>query len=160
MKTLLIALSASALLAAPALASAPAQAQAAQDKPTAAATLPNAFDGPAPRPSAAPPAATAAADATVDSRSEPALRAIVAAIQAGEPDYDVFSPDLAAKMRDMAPQVTPLVQQFGELKTAAYEGEQNGADMFRLTFDNQATQWLIGFNDAGKVAALLFRPAE
>lgn len=155
MKTLLIALSASALLAAPALASA----QAAQDKPTAAATLPNAFDGPAPRPSAAPPAA-ATARATADSRSEPTLRAIVAAIQAGEPDYDVFSPDLAAKMREMEPQVTPLVQQFGELKTVAYEGEQNGADMFRLTFDNQATQWLIGFNDAGKVAALLFRPAE
>lgn len=154
MKTLLIALSASALLAAPAVASA----QAAQDKPTAAATLPNAFDGPAPRPLAAPPVATASA--TADSRSEPTLRAIVAAIQAGEPDYDVFSPDLAAKMREMEPQVTPLVQQFGELKTVAYEGEQNGADMFRLTFDNQATQWLIGFNGAGKVAALLFRPAE
>ena len=152
MKTLLIALSASALLAAPALA------QSAQDKPTAAATLPNAFDGPAPRPSAAPPVATASA--TADSRSEPTLRAIVAAIQAGEPDYDVFTPDLAAKMREMAPQVTPLVQQFGDLKTVAFEGEQNGADMFRLTFDNQATQWLIGFNDAGKVAALLFRPAE
>jgi len=154
MKTLLIALSASAVLAAPALAQTAPEA----NKPTAAATLPNAFDGPAGRPATPPPAAPARA--TADSRSEPALRAIVAAIQAGEPDYDVFTPDLAAKMREMAPQVTPLVQQFGPLKTVAFEGEQNGADMFRLTFENQATQWLIGFNDAGKVAALLFRPAE
>lgn len=152
MKTLLIALSASALLAAPALAQTAPEAT----KPAAAATLPNAFDGPAGRPAAPPPAAVA----TADSRSEPALRAIVAAMQAGEPDYEVFTPDLAAKIREMAPQVTPLVQQFGPLQTVAFEGEQNGADMFRLTFEKQATQWLIGFNDAGKVAALLFRPAE
>lgn len=155
MKTLLIALSASAVLVSPVLAQE-------ASKPAAAATLPNAFDGPTGRPAAPPAAApvTAPAASTADARSEPALRAIVAAIQAGEPDYDVFTPDLAAKMREMAPQVTPLVQQFGPLKAVAFEGEQNGADIFRLTFDKQATQWLIGFNDAGKVAALLFRPAE
>ena len=32
--------------------------------------------------------------------------------------------------------------------------------LFRVTFDNQATEWIIGFGDDGKIAALLFRPAE
>ena len=37
---------------------------------------------------------------------------------------------------------------------------QDGADLFAVTFSNAATQWVIGFNETDKVAALLFRPAE
>ena len=29
-----------------------------------------------------------------------------------------------------------------------------------MVFANAATEWVIGFNEADKVAALLFRPAE
>ena len=35
-----------------------------------------------------------------------------------------------------------------------------GADLFRVTFDNQVTEWLIGFDAEDKIALLLFRPAE
>ena len=38
--------------------------------------------------------------------------------------------------------------------------EHAEAQLFRVTFDNQATEWVIGFGDDGKIAALLFRPAE
>ena len=37
---------------------------------------------------------------------------------------------------------------------------QDGADLFRVTFDNQVTEWLIGFDAEDKIALLLFRPAE
>ncbi len=153
MKTLLIALSASAALALPAS----AQDGAAANPSPAAATLPNAFDGPAGRP-VAPPAETEAS--APDPRAEAALRGVIAAMQAGEPDYDVFSPDLAVKIREMAPQATPLIQQFGAVQSVLHEGKQGRFDLYRVAFENQATEWMIGLNAEDKIVALLFRPAQ
>lgn len=155
MKTLLIALSASAVLAAPAL----AQDAPVATKPAAAATLPNAFDGAAGRPTAPPPPSEIATPAA-DPRAEAALRGVIAAMQAGEPDYAVFTPDLATKIREMAPQAVPLVQQFGAVQSVRHEGKQGQMDLYRVTFENQATEWLIGLSAEDKIAGLLFRPAE
>lgn len=134
---------------------------------TAAATLPDAFaDTPtpaAPAPRAAVPAAPTAAptaQAPDIARSEEALRAVIAAVQTGRIDYSAFSPDLAEKIRAQSPQMTPLIQQFGPVKTVRHKGQQGGADMFRVEFEHQATDWVIGFNDEDQIAALLFRPAE
>jgi hypothetical protein len=151
MKTTLIA----ALLA---LAPAPVLAQA------AAGSAPNSFDAPAAgqaapaRPAPAPSAATAApADVA---RSEEALRAVIAAIQGPGPDYSVFTDNLAAQMRQQAAQVTPLIKSFGALRAVDHQRPEGQAQLFRVTFDNQVTEWMIGFDDEGKIAALLFRPAQ
>lgn len=165
MKSLALALIlAAAPVAVPAQTAAPSQ-----ERPAAAAgAAPNTFDTPA-RP-AAPQAAARAAQAQVAgqaqaqaqapdvARAERTLREIIAAAQAGQFDYSIFSDSLAAQIRPQAAQVTPLIQGFGALRSVTYAGEQQGADLFEVVFANAETQWVIGFDEDDKVGALLFRP--
>lgn len=149
MKSALIAL---ALLAAPAAAHAQ----------VAAATMPNTFDGPA---RGAPaqtvqPAAPVVAATPANPQSEATVRKIIADAQAGTMDYSIMTDSLAERIRPQAAQVTPIIQSLGAIQTFEFAGSQEGADMFLVRFANAATQWIIGFDDAGKVDALLFRPAE
>lgn len=130
----------------------------------AAATLPNAFDQPAvaraapPRPAPAPAAVTAS-DPAVAAAVEVMLKTTIAAMQAGAPNYDDMTPDLAAKVRGQAAAITPLIQGFGALQSVTHVGRENGAELFMVTFDKQATQWILGQAEDGKITALLFRPA-
>ncbi|QBQ49702.1 hypothetical protein [Brevundimonas naejangsanensis] len=161
MKTLSLtaALMGATLLAAPALAQ-QAPARPATGSGAAAATLPHAFEGDAApaRPQAAPAAPTTAIAPDI-ARSEEALRAVIAAMQAGQIDYTVFTPDMAEQIRAQSGQVAPLLQQFGPLKSISHLDQQNGADVFRVIFEKQATDWVIGFDEEDLIAALLFRPA-
>ena len=145
-------------LAAALLAPAPVLAQA------AAGSVPNSFDAPATQATPAPqgpaqaePQAAAPADVA---KAEAALRGVIVAIQGPGPDYSVFTENLAAQIRQQAGQVTPLIKSFGALRAIEHVRPEGQAQMFRVTFDNQATEWVIGFGDDGKIAALLFRPAE
>ena len=92
--------------------------------------------------------------------SEEALRRVIAAFQTNQIDYSVFSTDMAEQIRAQSGAVTPLIQQFGALKTIEHRGQQSGADMFRVVFEKQATDWVIAFDDQDQIAALLFRPAQ
>ena len=129
---------------------------------TAAATLPNAFGQPAAEPAQAPagPAAPAAAEAPDIARSETALRAVIASLQSDEIDYSVFSASLAEQIRGRAAEFAPRVQQLGAVQTIEYRGQQEGAEMFRVVFEKQATDWVIAFDDEDQIAALLYRPAQ
>ena len=138
------------LLIAAALLLLPAAAQA----QVAAASMPNSFDAPPPR------AAAPAAPAPANPRAEEVLREIIAGAQAGTIDYALMSDDLAGKVREQEAAIQPLIVGFGPVQAVDFVGSQNGADLFAVTFTNAATQWVIGFNEADKVAALLFRPAE
>jgi hypothetical protein len=129
----------------------------------AAATLPDAFGespaAPARRPAPTPaPAPTALAPDIA--RSETALRAAIASLTSDPIDYSAFSEDLATQIRGKANEITPLIRQFGPLKSVEHRGQQDGADLFRVMFENQATDWVIAFNDEDQIAALLFRPAS
>lgn len=137
----------------------------------AAGALPNTFDRPvAEAPASTPDAPGVAApvptpDAPgvaepVDERSEDTLRAIIAGAQAGTLDYALMTDGLAGKVREQEAAITSLLEGFGALQAIDYVGHQDGADLFGVTFANAATQWVIGFNAEGKVAALLFRPAQ
>lgn len=154
MKTAQIhAILAAALLLAPV----PAFAQA------AAGAVPNAFDRPAQsgasqaRPAPAP---TGAAQAPDIARSEEALRAVIAAAQGAGFDYSDFTTGLGTQIRQQEAQVIPLIKGFGAIKTVQYVKQEGEAQMFKVTFDNQVTEWMIGFDAEDKIAALLFRPAE
>jgi Tfp pilus assembly protein PilW len=134
----------------------------------AAATLPNTFDRPASQAAPTPPvaAATVPSGATVTpsdpakvAAAETALKATIAAMQAGTPNYDAMTPDLAAKVREQAATVTPLIHGFGALNGLSHVGTQNGAELFLVMFANAPTQWIIGLTPEGKINALLFRPA-
>ncbi len=142
------------LLIAAALLLLPAAAQA----QVAAASMPNSFDAPATAARAAP--VLAAAPTPANPRAEDVLREIIAGAQAGTIDYSLMSDDLAARVREQETAIQPLIAGFGPVQAVDFVGNQNGADLFAVTFANAATQWVIGFNEADKVAALLFRPAE
>lgn len=148
-----------------ALAAALALPGAAMAQSQAAATLPNAFDPPAaarsaPTPAATPaPAPAEAADPQAVAAAETALKTTIAAAQSGTLNYDDMSPDLAEKVREQAAAVTPLIQSFGALQSVEHRGRENGAELFLVTFEKQATQWIIAQGEDGKIVALLFRPA-
>ncbi len=148
-------------VAAPAAASAqtaPAQA------PAAAATLPDAFGTPARQPAqparpATPPAMAAPSATAPDiARAQTALVEVIANLKSGQIDYTPFSNDLAAKIREQSSQIGSLLTQFGEIKTVRHLAQPDGVDVFRVDFDNQATEWMIGFDNDDQIAALLFRP--
>lgn len=129
----------------------------------AAGTMPNTFDGPA-RPQAVVPAPAPAPAAPVsntpaNAASEDTVRAIIAEAQAGTVDYARMTDELAAQVRQQEATVVPIIKGFGQVVSVDFVGSQSGIDVFSVTFANAATQWLIGHNDAGKVSALLFRPA-
>ena len=175
MKSLLIA---AALLLVPAAAPTVAMAQ------VAAASVPNSFDRPAsqaarapaqPATVAVPTSATAPAPAAAsaqspapgaamsmtpaNARSEEVLREIIAGGQAGTLPYALMTADLGGKVKEQEATVLPLIRGFGAIQALDFVGSNDGADMFAVTFATAATQWVIGFDDSGKVALLLFRPA-
>ncbi len=148
------------LLIAAALLLVPAAAQA----QVAAGTMPNSFDRPAAQ-AAPPPASPAVAAPAIPTtpanpRSEEVLREIIAGGQAGALPYALMTDDLAAKVREQEAAVLPILAGFGTIQALDFVGSQEGADLFAVTFATAATQWVIGFNDSGKVDALLFRPAD
>lgn len=121
----------------------------------AAATLPNAFAGGAPV--AAPAAAPSPAPAMADPRTEPTLRAVIAAVKAGPLDPAMFTESVAAQMPAQEPPLRALLDGKGDLVTIVHRGQRNGADIYQALFENGDTQWVIGVDDAGKVAVFLFR---
>lgn len=128
-----------------------------QDAPVAA-TLPNAFDDAPQRP--VTPPAPVAAQAPDIARAETALRAAIDNLRSGDVDYSAFSDDLAGKIREQAPTVSSLLAQFGNIKSMQHLAQPDGVDLFRVEFENQVTEWVIGFDNDDQIAALLFRPAE
>jgi hypothetical protein len=127
----------------------------------AAGALPNTFDRPAQAAPVQPSTPTLTpAPTPANARSEEVLREIIASAQAGAIDYSLMTEDLGGKVREQAGEIQPLIQGFGPVQAVDFVGAQDGADLFVVLFANQATQWVIGFDGADKVAALLFRPAE
>ncbi|MBA4809048.1 hypothetical protein [Brevundimonas sp.] len=134
-----------------------------------AGMVPNAFDG-APSgqaPRQAAPVQAPAVEASVPqaqapdvARSEEALRGVIAAVQGAGFDYSVFTPDLAGRMRQLSPEVTPLIKSFGALRTVEFLQAEGDAHLFRLTFDNKVTEWMILFDPEDRIAGLRFRPVE
>ena len=88
------------------------------------------------------------------------LREIIAGAQAGTINYALMTDDLATRIRAQEAAIRPLIEGFGPVQAVDFIASQDGADLFAVTFSNAATQWVIGFNEADKVAALLFRPAQ
>lgn len=142
-------------LAAPLALSGAAQAQ------VAAGSVPNGFDAPAAAATPAPaPATVPPVTAPNNPQAEETLRTVIANAQAGTIDYSLLDEALIARMREQEPRILPLIRSFGAVQAVDFVGSQNGADLFAVTFANAATHWVIGFDDAGKVDALLFRPAQ
>ena len=146
------------LLAAAAVLMVPAAAHA----QVAAGALPNTFDDPAARTAQATPAPAAAATSAEPAHpeSENILRTLIASAQAGAMEYALMTDDLAGKVRAQEAAIKPVIDGFGALVAVDFVSSRERNDLFSVTFANAATEWVIGVNDDGKVAALLFRPAQ
>ena len=118
-----------------------------------AASLPNAFDR------TAAPTAPTIVQAMADERTEDALRDFIAGAAAGDIDTSSLSDELVTAITAQADQVSALIGSYGAVEAVTFTGKRNGADLFSVLFANADTQWVIGFNEAGKIGILLFRPA-
>lgn len=119
----------------------------------AAATLPNNFDVPARAPATTPTSPTEVAVA------EAALRVVIEQLRAGTIDATLYTPGLAARLQGQLATIAPMLNGYGDLLTIEAQGTREGAGQFLVTFDEAATQWVIGLDEDGLIAALLFRPA-
>ena len=93
------------------------------------------------------------------SAEETMLRTTIAAMQAGTPNYDDMVTELADAVRAGEASITPMIQGFGAIQTLEHQGEVQGAQHYRVTFENAQTDWFIALGDDGKIAGLVFRPA-
>lgn len=127
---------------------------AAQDQTVAAGRIQNTFDASGRAATANVPARTEA-----DPRAEPAIRAFIGGLQTGTVDWSAFTPGLAAQMQPAEAQAVEVIRSLGALESVEWFQHRDGADLFLVRFEEADTQWVIGFEDDGKIAALLFRPA-
>ncbi|MDQ8029357.1 MAG: hypothetical protein REJ23_11565 [Brevundimonas sp.] len=123
----------------------------------AAGTVPNTFDNAAPQ-QAAPAPQPAAAARPANANAAATIRTIISGMKSNSLDFSLFTDELAGKIREQQAQIFPILQGFGEVQAVDFVRSQEGADLFIVTFAAAQTQWVIGFDDAGKVDALLFRP--
>lgn len=125
----------------------------------AAGSVPNTFDNSAAAQTAPTPAPRPAAAARpVNANAAATIRTIISGMKSNALDFDLFTEELAGKIREQQAQIFPILQGFGAVQAVDFVRSQEGADLFIVTFATAETQWVIGFDDAGKVDALLFRP--
>ncbi|WP_309628666.1 hypothetical protein [Brevundimonas sp.] len=126
----------------------------------AAATIPNTFDGPAaqPRPVAPLPAAPAGQVTDIE-MAEGALRAVIEQFRAADIDERLFTPGVATQLNGQLANYSRLVRGYGAVQSIEAQGATNGVGQFLVVFENAATQWQVGLEDGGLVAALRFREA-
>lgn len=130
----------------------------AQSETAAAGAVPNAYEQAAPA-AAAAPAAPAASTAAAQ-RAETALRGVITAAQGDGFDYTVFTTTLAEQVRPQGEAISTLLKQFGNVTEVIFIDGNEEVSVFRVNFENQATDWQIAFDADNKIAGLLFRPAE
>lgn len=128
----------------------------------AAATLPNTFDSPAaPAPATPPrPAAPATTGQVTDFQmAEGALRTIIEQFRAADIDEALFTPDVATQLNGQLADYSRVIRGYGAVESIETQGATNGVGQFLVTFENAATQWQVGLEEGGLVAAVRFREA-
>jgi hypothetical protein len=128
----------------------------------AAATLPNTFDGPAaPTPAQPPrPAAPASAPQVTDAQmAEAALRTVIEQFRAADIDEALFTPGVATQLNGQLANYSRLIRGYGAVESIETQGATGGVGQFLVVFENAATQWQVGLEEGGLVAALRFREA-
>ncbi|MFN3817226.1 hypothetical protein [Brevundimonas sp.] len=93
------------------------------------------------------------------SAEEAMLRTTIAALQAGTPNYDDMVPALADAVRDQEAAMAPMLAGLGGMQGMEHQGVVQGAQHYRVTFENGPTNWFIALDEAGKIASLFFQPA-
>lgn len=151
-----------AAVAGPALAqtTTPAQSRSlAQPGGASAGALPNTFDGPAATPAPVAPLPAPTTQVTDAQMAEAALRTVIEQFRAADIDEALFTPGVATQLNGQLATYNRLMLEYGAVESIEAQGANNGVGQFLVIFENAATQWQVGLEDGGLVAALRFREA-
>jgi hypothetical protein len=76
---------------------------------------------------------------------EESIRRYVESLERGAPNYDEMVPSEAADVRQELPQLLQFIKSMGALKSIRYDhGTEDGADVYRVTFEHGQAEWTIG----------------
>ncbi len=131
-----------------------APARGAPAQTAAAAALPNAFDAPA-APVAARPAP--AGEVAPTQAAEAALRSVIEQFAAGDINEALFTPGVATRLNAGLAEYSRVIQGFGPVESIEAQSVSDGVGQFVVIFEKAATQWQLGLDDAGLIAAVRFR---
>ncbi|MBV9931564.1 MAG: S41 family peptidase [Alphaproteobacteria bacterium] len=92
--------------------------------------------------------------------TEAALRAIVAGLASGKPDYQAMSPELAERTREQLPDLQRLLQPLGELRSAAFAAPLGGGDAYDLVFANGTLRMGVILGPDGKIVGSMIAPGR
>jgi uncharacterized protein len=87
-----------------------------------------------------------------------ALRKVITDLQRGTPDAASMEPALYAALQSQGG--AGLLARFGALQGIEFVASQNGADVYRATFQNGVTLWTIALSPSGRIAGLFFKPVD
>jgi CubicO group peptidase (beta-lactamase class C family) len=91
--------------------------------------------------------------------SEAALRAMIAGLASGSPDYAAMTPQLAEVTRAQLPGLRGLLQAFGPLQSLKFRDVNlNGVDEYIGQFEKGAALFSISLDPEGKIGGAFFRP--
>jgi pimeloyl-ACP methyl ester carboxylesterase len=90
--------------------------------------------------------------------TESPLRRTIADLQQGAPDAGSMTPELGAAVQAQAAAIAGSLRALGQLQQMEFAGVERGMDVYKVTFANGATQWLIGMSPDGRIAGLFFKP--
>lgn len=90
--------------------------------------------------------------------TEAPLRKIITDLQQGAPDAGSMEPELGAAVQAQAAAISGLLKSLGKLQQVEFASAERGTDIYKVTFENGATNWMIRMSPAGKIAGLVFRP--
>jgi beta-lactamase regulating signal transducer with metallopeptidase domain len=97
-------------------------------------------------------------DGTAQPGSEAALRRMIEALQAAQPNYDAMTPELATATRQQLPALQRGLERLGQLQSISFRGVGgSGWDVYEARFTNGLSIWRITLAPDGKIAGALFQ---
>jgi hypothetical protein len=90
--------------------------------------------------------------------SEDALRRDIEELRAGQPKYELLSPNLADVTRRQLPQLKSTINELGAVESVTFKSvAEGGADIYEVKFEHGSTEWRITLEPDGKIVGVGFR---
>jgi CubicO group peptidase (beta-lactamase class C family) len=100
-------------------------------------------------------------DQTAAPGSEAAVRRLISELQAGTPNYDLMSPNLADATRQQLTGLHSMLNGMGSLQSVAFKGVgPGGADIYQVNFEKGSLDYRVWLGADGKVESANVRPSE
>ena len=91
--------------------------------------------------------------------TEAALKRSIEELRAGEPKYDLMSPQFAEVTRQQLPQLKAAMAQFGAVQSVTFKGVgPQGLDIYEVKFEHATMEFRIMLGPDGKTQGISLRP--